>query len=119
MPESVSLTQAVEASVTVRAAPETVFRFFADPEWFARWMGADAQIEPRRRGAPGPLLPAARKPQVAWSRSTRRTVWSSPTASRVSATRCHPARRPSKSHSLRSPKARASACATAISRTPK
>jgi len=44
-------TSTVEASVTILARPETVFRFLSDPEWFARWMGAGSSVEAQPGGA--------------------------------------------------------------------
>jgi uncharacterized protein YndB with AHSA1/START domain len=52
VPESgvVVTKHSVEVGVTIAAPPETVFRFFADPAWFMRWMGDGAEIEPRPGG---------------------------------------------------------------------
>lgn len=56
-PASTSPTTAhetVETPCAIRARPETVFRFFADPQRFARWWagpgGGVATIEPRQGG---------------------------------------------------------------------
>lgn len=41
----------LERTVTIAARPETVFRYFTDPERFAAWWGAGSSIEPRPGGA--------------------------------------------------------------------
>lgn len=41
----------VVVSMEIAAPPETVFRFFTDPARFARWMGGNADIDPRPGGA--------------------------------------------------------------------
>ena len=38
-------------TITIRARPATVWRFFSEPEMFARWWGAGSSIE-ARVGAP-------------------------------------------------------------------
>ena len=40
----------VERAVIIRATPETVFRFFTDTEYWARWWGAGSTIDPRPGG---------------------------------------------------------------------
>ena len=40
----------VELSVRIDAPPETVFRFFTDPERMRQWMGTVAEIDPRPGG---------------------------------------------------------------------
>src|SRR3954465_6196725 len=50
MTDSIGTTHSVEVDVTIVASPETVFRFFADPASFARWMGDGAHIEARPGG---------------------------------------------------------------------
>ena len=40
----------VERDVTIRATPETVFRFFTNSEYWARWWGAGSTIDPRAGG---------------------------------------------------------------------
>src|SRR4051812_16393319 len=51
MPEPTGVaTHTIEASVTIVARPETVFRFFADPAWFARWMGDGSAIDAQPGG---------------------------------------------------------------------
>ena len=42
----------IEREVHIDASPETVYRFFIDPEQFVRWMGRKAEIDAR----PGGLL---------------------------------------------------------------
>jgi uncharacterized protein YndB with AHSA1/START domain len=34
----------------IRASPETIFRFFTDPERWLRWQGVAAELEPRPGG---------------------------------------------------------------------
>lgn len=41
----------LELSTRIAAPPETVFRFFTDPERFSRWVDADVTIDPRPGGA--------------------------------------------------------------------
>lgn len=41
---------ALDREITIRAHPETVFRFFTDSERFARWWGEGSSIEPARGG---------------------------------------------------------------------
>src|SRR5205085_11982110 len=36
--------------VRIAAAPETVFRYFTDPERMTRWLGAEALLDPRPGG---------------------------------------------------------------------
>lgn len=40
----------IELRVAIVAPPETVYRFFSDPERFAQWMGEDSSIELRSGG---------------------------------------------------------------------
>jgi uncharacterized protein YndB with AHSA1/START domain len=40
----------VEVSVRIAARPETVFRYFTDPERMVRWQGVRAQLDPRPGG---------------------------------------------------------------------
>jgi len=41
----------VTSEVVVGAPPDTVFPFFTDPERMVRWMGTEADIDPRPGGA--------------------------------------------------------------------
>ena len=43
-------TLAYERTLSIAAAPETVWEFFVDPEKLKRWMGIDAELEPRAGG---------------------------------------------------------------------
>jgi uncharacterized protein YndB with AHSA1/START domain len=43
-------TLVYERTMSVEADPETVWQFFVDPEKLKRWMGIDAQLEPRASG---------------------------------------------------------------------
>ncbi len=45
------LPHSLERSVLVRARRATVFRFFTDSSYFARWWGAGSTIDPRPGGA--------------------------------------------------------------------
>jgi len=40
----------LDREITIRARPETVFRYFTDSERFARWWGAGSSIEPSPGG---------------------------------------------------------------------
>src|SRR5687767_13532266 len=50
LPGSQSETSVVEREIRVEADPETVFRFFTDPEKLVRWMGVGATLDPRPGG---------------------------------------------------------------------
>jgi uncharacterized protein YndB with AHSA1/START domain len=41
---------AVDVSIRIEARPDTVFRFFIDPERMCAWMGFDAEVDPRPGG---------------------------------------------------------------------
>jgi uncharacterized protein YndB with AHSA1/START domain len=41
---------AVRSEAVVEAPPDEVFRWFVEPELLARWIGIDAQLEPRPGG---------------------------------------------------------------------
>ena len=43
-------TTSVERTISIAAAPETVWEFFIDPEKLTRWMGTTAELEPRPGG---------------------------------------------------------------------
>ena len=45
-----NLPHRLDRSVTIQAAPSTVFRFFQDSDRFARWWGAGSTIDPRPGG---------------------------------------------------------------------
>ena len=45
-----SATDVVEIERRIAARPETVFRYFTDPELFLRWQGVDAELDPRPGG---------------------------------------------------------------------
>ena len=45
-----STATALEREVLINASPETVYRFFTDPDQFVRWMGRKAEIDPRPGG---------------------------------------------------------------------
>ena len=40
----------IERELRIAARPETVFRFFTDPERMVRWMGRTAELDPRPGG---------------------------------------------------------------------
>jgi len=40
----------IDIVVRVRARPETVFRYFTDATFYRRWMGDDAELDPRPGG---------------------------------------------------------------------
>ncbi|HMG25533.1 MAG TPA: SRPBCC family protein [Acidimicrobiia bacterium] len=40
----------VEREVRIDAPPDVIFKFFVDPEHMVRWMGVDADLEPRPGG---------------------------------------------------------------------
>jgi uncharacterized protein YndB with AHSA1/START domain len=42
---------AVERTLLIDAAPDTVWEFFVDPEKLRRWMGIDIELDPRPQGA--------------------------------------------------------------------
>jgi uncharacterized protein YndB with AHSA1/START domain len=42
---------AVECSIRVAAAPETIFRYLTESDRFAAWMGVEAALDPRPGGA--------------------------------------------------------------------
>jgi uncharacterized protein YndB with AHSA1/START domain len=42
--------QALEVTARVDAPPETVFSYFTDPEKYRRWMGREAELDPRPGG---------------------------------------------------------------------
>ncbi len=44
------LPHALDRDVLIRARPETVFRYFTDPERWAAWWGAGSTIDPRPGG---------------------------------------------------------------------
>jgi uncharacterized protein YndB with AHSA1/START domain len=44
------LTETLERRITIAARPETIFRFFTDPDRFARWWGEGSRIEGRPGG---------------------------------------------------------------------
>lgn len=50
MPKGGKQTTVVEREVRIEASPETVFRFFTDPEKIVRWMGVAATLNPRPGG---------------------------------------------------------------------
>lgn len=41
----------IEREVRIEAPVETVFRFFADPDWMARWMGRTVTLDANPGGA--------------------------------------------------------------------
>jgi uncharacterized protein YndB with AHSA1/START domain len=43
-------TLVYERTLSIAAAPETVWEFFVDPEKLKRWMGIDAELDPRTGG---------------------------------------------------------------------
>jgi uncharacterized protein YndB with AHSA1/START domain len=43
-------TKVYERTLTIDAAPETVWEFFVDPEKLTRWKGMNANLEPRPGG---------------------------------------------------------------------
>jgi uncharacterized protein YndB with AHSA1/START domain len=45
-----NLAFSFERTITIRAERATVFRFFTDPERFARWWGKGSRIDPREGG---------------------------------------------------------------------
>jgi uncharacterized protein YndB with AHSA1/START domain len=44
-------TAVYERTIAIDASPETVWEFFVDPNKLMRWMGIDAELEPRPGGA--------------------------------------------------------------------
>lgn len=46
----VSVAEAVVASIRIEAPPESVFEYFVDPAKLMRWMGVEADIDPRPGG---------------------------------------------------------------------
>jgi uncharacterized protein YndB with AHSA1/START domain len=47
---AVSDIDSIVCETTIAAPPETVFSFFTDPDLYVRWMGAQAQLDPRPGG---------------------------------------------------------------------
>lgn len=47
---AVSDIDSIVCEITIAAPPETVFSFFTDPDLYVRWMGAQAQLDPRPGG---------------------------------------------------------------------
>jgi uncharacterized protein YndB with AHSA1/START domain len=45
-----NLTHQLDRTVVIQAAPETVFRFFQESPYWARWWGAGSTIDPRPGG---------------------------------------------------------------------
>jgi uncharacterized protein YndB with AHSA1/START domain len=43
-------TKVIERTITIEAAPETVFRLLTDPAEYVRWKGRIAELEPTRGG---------------------------------------------------------------------
>jgi uncharacterized protein YndB with AHSA1/START domain len=43
-------TTSVERTISIAASPETVWEFLVDPEKLMRWMGTDAELDPRPGG---------------------------------------------------------------------
>ncbi len=43
-------TVTIEQTVRIEARPETVFRFWTDPELLAQWWGSEAEVEPEPGG---------------------------------------------------------------------
>jgi uncharacterized protein YndB with AHSA1/START domain len=43
-------TTSVERTITIAASPETVWEFLVDPQKVMRWMGTDAELDPRPAG---------------------------------------------------------------------
>src|ERR1041384_6356150 len=43
-------TLVYERTLSIAAAPETVWEFFVDPDKLKRWMGIDAELDPRAGG---------------------------------------------------------------------
>jgi len=52
MSETAATTQpgVIERELHIAARPETVFRFFVDPERMVRWMGRTAELDPTPGG---------------------------------------------------------------------
>jgi uncharacterized protein YndB with AHSA1/START domain len=46
----VTETAQIEREIHIEARPATVFEFFTDPEKACRWMGKDAELDPRPGG---------------------------------------------------------------------
>jgi uncharacterized protein YndB with AHSA1/START domain len=43
-------TAVYERTIAIDASPETVWEFFVDPQKLIRWMGMDAELDPRAGG---------------------------------------------------------------------
>lgn len=50
----------LEVQRRIRARPETVFSFLTDPGRFTRWMGVDAELDPRPGGIYRVVVPQGR-----------------------------------------------------------
>ena len=44
------MTDRIELERRIKARPETVFAYLTEPERFVRWMGVEAQLDPRPGG---------------------------------------------------------------------
>lgn len=48
--DAVTDTAVYERTIGIDASPETVWEFFVDPQKLMRWMGIDAELDPRAGG---------------------------------------------------------------------
>jgi len=48
--DAVTDTAVYERTIAIDASPETVWEFFVDPQKLMRWMGIDAELDPRAGG---------------------------------------------------------------------
>jgi hypothetical protein len=75
----------VRREAHIPAPPAAVFAFLTDPDKILRWMGTEAQVEPRSGGITSPELVSPAAPSARWCRFT---AW--PTASAGTAARWCP-----------------------------
>jgi len=100
MTRTPGLDHVLERAVTIAAPRETVFRYFTDSARFAAWWGAAPGSSRRSGGRCTSSTRTASWPEERWSRSTRWSGWSSPSATRA-ASRCRSAPPGSRSPSRR------------------
>lgn len=50
-------TEVIERTITIAAAPDTVFRLLTDPNEYVRWKGQRAEFDPRPNGGFRVLFP--------------------------------------------------------------
>jgi len=59
----------IEREIFIAASPETVFRFFVEPAFMARWFGQQHILDPR----PGGIFASRSPPAILLAESTRKS----------------------------------------------